>query len=56
MEQTAFQLTKGRDNASAYRQFFGTDSRIPEMLGLGWTDRLRLAWARALADRKPHKR
>jgi hypothetical protein len=55
VEQTAFQL-KGRHNASAYRQFFGTDSRIPEMQGRSWADRLRLAWARTLAEKKPHKR
>jgi hypothetical protein len=52
VERTGFQLTKRRDNMSAYRQFFGTDPRVP----LQWKDRLRLAWDRALAQSKNGKR
>ena len=48
MEKTAFQVTTGKANNSAYRQFFGIDSRIPEMRR-GWTDRLRKALGRGRA-------
>ena len=54
MEQTAFQVTKGRANKSAYRQFFGTDSRIPEMQWRGLSALLRkaLGSGRAAAARE----
>ena len=52
VQTTGFQLTKRRDNVSAYRQFFGTDARIR----LQWKDRLRLVWNRALADKKAYRR
>jgi len=52
VERTGFQLTKRRDNASAYRQFFGTDARIR----LQWKDRLRLVWDRALANKNAYRR
>jgi len=52
MGRTGFQLTQRRDNESAYRQFFGNDSRIPEMRAPAWADRLALAWSKRLTDRR----
>ena len=52
MQRTMFQLAERPDNERAYRQFFGADSRVPEMQGQGWGGRLRTAWSRAMAGRK----
>ena len=52
MLRATFQVTHGHDNESAYRQFFGIESRVPEMQRRGWTGQLRLVWSRTLADRK----
>ena len=52
MQRTMFQVLERRDNQRAYRQFFGADSRVPEMQGEGWGGWLSTAWFRAMADRK----
>jgi len=46
MDRISFQLTNRRNNLSAYRQFFGTEPRVP----LQWKDRIKHALDRALAQ------